>query len=189
MTYRHDLWEIAAGNHGIVTTRDAEDAGVPTVQMRQLASRGALERVAQGVYRHTGVPRDSKTELAAVLAAAGEDAFLEGDTVLALWDLALVNPVKIHVGTTRRTRKTLPRHAVVTMRPAVAEEDLTTFDGLRSVTVRQALVDASGRLIGERVMAAVDDALRRDLLDEQAAAEVRGAVAARRRKLAMAATQ
>jgi predicted transcriptional regulator of viral defense system len=178
MTYRRDLWEVAAGNHGIVTTRDAKDAGVPTDQVRKLAGRGALERIAQGVYRHTGVPRDSKTDLAAALAAAGEGSFLEGDTVLSLWDLAMVNPVKIYVGTTRRSRKIPPVHTVVTMRPGVAERDLTIYDGLRSITVRQALVDAADRLLGERVIAAIDDALRQDLLDELEAAEVRGAVAA-----------
>jgi hypothetical protein len=183
MTYRHDLWEIAAGNHGIVTTREAFDAGVPAVQLRQLAARGALERLGHGVYRHTGVPRGTRTELAAALAAAGDGAFLEGDTVLALWDLALVNPARIYVGTTRRTRRALPRHVLVTSRPAAVWKDLTTYDGLRSVTVRWALLDATGRLIGDRVLDAVDHAIRQDLLDVQEAAEVRGAVADRRRQL------
>ena len=50
MTYRHDLWEIAAEYHGIVTTRQAEDAGVPAVEVRKLAARGALERLGYGVY-------------------------------------------------------------------------------------------------------------------------------------------
>src|SRR5690242_18558177 len=117
MTYRHDLWEIAAEYHGIVTTRQAEDAGVPAVEVRKLAARGALERLGYGVYRHTGVPTDQWTELAAAAAIAGEDAFLEGDTVLAMFGLALVNPPKIYVGTPRRRRSQPPRNTVVTLRP------------------------------------------------------------------------
>jgi hypothetical protein len=88
MTYRQDLWEIAADHHGIVTTRQAEDMGVPSVEMRKLTARGALARMGHGVYRHTGVPTDDWTELTATLASVGEDAFLEGDTVLAMFNLA-----------------------------------------------------------------------------------------------------
>lgn len=186
MTYRQDLWEIAANNHGIVTTRQADDAGVPAVEVRKLAARGGLERVGHGAYRHTGVPTDEWTELAAALASIGDDAFIEGDTVLAMFDLALVNPPKIHVGTPRRRRSDPPPHTVVTVRPHVSEDDLTTYQGLRCVTVRRALLDGIPHLIGERVIDAVEDAKRRDLIDELEATEIIGAVAGRSRLLARA---
>lgn len=186
MTYRHDLWEIAAERHGIVTTGRAEDAGVPAVEVRKLAARGALERLGYGVYRHTGVPVDQWTELAAALAVAGEDAFLEGDTVLAMFGLALVNPPKIHVGTLRRRRAQPPRNTVVTSRPHMPEGDLTTYQGLRAVTVRRALLDGIDHLLGERVLEAVDEAQRRDLIDDLEATEIAGAVAGRDRMLARA---
>ncbi|MGH3951157.1 MAG: type IV toxin-antitoxin system AbiEi family antitoxin domain-containing protein [Pseudonocardiaceae bacterium] len=186
MTYRQDLWEVAAENHGIVTTRQADDAGVPAVEVRKLASRGALERVGHGVYRHTGVPTDEWTELAGALACVGEDAFLEGDTVLAMFGLALVNPPKIHVGTPRRHRSKPPQHTVVTVRPRMPEGDLTTYEGLRCVTVRRALLDGIPHLLGERVLDAVAEAKRRDLIDDLEATEIIGAVAGRDRLLAQA---
>ena len=186
MTYRHDLWEIAAEHHGIMTTRQADDAGVPAVEVRKLAARDALERVGHGVYRHTGVPIDEWTELAATLASVGEDAFLEGDTVLAMFDLALVNPPKIHVGTPRRRRSQPPRNTVVTVRPDMPQSDLASYEGLRSVTVRRALLDGIPHLLGERVLSAVAEAQRRDLVDELEATEIIGAVAGRDRLLAHA---
>lgn len=186
MTYRQDLWGLAAEHHGIVTTRQAEDADVPAVEVRKLAARGALARVGHGVYRHTGVPVDEWTELAATLAVVGEDAFLEGDTVLAMFGLALVNPAKIHVGTKRRRRGTPPRHTAVTLRPDVPPTDLTTYHGMPSVTVRRALLDGIAHLIGERVMKAVADAQRRDLITDIEATEIIGAVAGRDRLLALA---
>ena len=186
MTYRQDLWEIAAENHGIVTTRQAEDAGVPGVEVRKLTARGALTRMGHGVYRHIGVPADEWTELAATLACVGEDAFLEGDTVLAMFNLALVNPPKIFVGTPHRRRTAPPRHTIVAVRPRVTEDDLTTYEGLRCVTVRRALIDGIPHLLGERVLEAVADAQRRGLIDKLEADEIVGALAGRNRLLAQA---
>jgi predicted transcriptional regulator of viral defense system len=154
--------------------------------VRRLASRGALERVGHGVYRHTGVPVGERTELAAALACVGEDAFLEGDTVLAMFGLALVNPPKIHVGTPRRHRSKPPEHTVVTVRAHMAEGDLTTYEDLRCVTVRRALLDGIPHLLGERVLDAVAEAKRRDLIDELEATEIIGAVAGRDRLPAQA---
>ncbi|MCD9154197.1 type IV toxin-antitoxin system AbiEi family antitoxin domain-containing protein [Aeromicrobium duanguangcaii] len=186
MTYRRDLWEVAAEHHGIVTTRQADDAGVPAVEVRKLAARGALERVGYGVYRHVGVPTDTRTELAAKLAEAGEDAFLEGDTVLAMFDLALVNPAQIYIGTPRRRRGKAPRHTVITYRPNMRDDDLAVYDGMRCVTVRRALLDAVPHLIGERALDAVADAQRRELIDEVEATEIIGAIAGRNRQLVLA---
>jgi predicted transcriptional regulator of viral defense system len=186
MTYRQDLWAIAAEHHGIVTTRQAEDVGVPSVEMRKLTARGALTRVGHGVYRHTGVPADQWTELTATLANIGEDAFLEGDTVLAMFNLALVNPPRIFVGTPRRRRTAPPPHTVVTFRPRVAEDDLTTCEGLRCVTVRRALIDGIPHLLGERAQEAVAEAQRRGLINDLEATEIFGAIAGRNRLLACA---
>jgi predicted transcriptional regulator of viral defense system len=186
MTYRQDLWEIAAEHHGIVTTQQAEYAGVPGVEVRKLTARGALTRMGRGVYRHTEVPTDEWTELTATLACVGEHAFLEGDTVLAMFSLALVNPPKIFVGTPHRRRATTPPHTVVTVRPHVTEGDLTTCEGLRCVTVRRALLEGVPHLLGERVLQAVAEAQHRELIDEREAAEIVGAVAGRNRLLTQA---
>lgn len=177
MTYRNDLWQIAADRHGIVTAEQAEDWGVPAVELRKLTTRGALTRVGRGVYRHNGVPAGARTQLAATLASVGADAFLEGDTVLAMFDLALVNPPKIHVGTPRRYRGAVPAHTVVTERPHMAPEDLTEYEGLRAVTVRRALLDAVPVILSERMQKAVGDAHRRDLITELEATEIIGAIA------------
>jgi predicted transcriptional regulator of viral defense system len=187
MTYRRDLWEVAAEHHGVLTVRQAEDAGVPAVEVRKLAARGALTRVGHGVYRHVGVPIDRWTELAAAVAGVGEDAFLDGDTVLAAFELALVNPPEIRVGSPCRRRGTPPRHVEVTVRPDLPAGDLTTYAGLRSVTVRRALLDAVPHILGERVLDAVAEARRRDLIDELEATQIVDAVAARRRLMAGAA--
>src|SRR5699024_1178442 len=51
------LIERAAERHGYVITRDARDLGIDPTQLRILAARGRLERVARGVYRVPILPR------------------------------------------------------------------------------------------------------------------------------------
>ncbi|MFE6647389.1 type IV toxin-antitoxin system AbiEi family antitoxin domain-containing protein [Nocardioides sp. NPDC057772] len=50
------LGKIAERRWGLVTTAQADDAGVSRKQLSRMASSGALERVAQGVYRVAGAP-------------------------------------------------------------------------------------------------------------------------------------
>lgn len=132
---------------------------------------------SMGVYRHNGVPHDAWTDLAGTLASVGPGAFLEGYTVLAMFDLALVNPPKIYVGTPRRHRGAVSAHTVVTTRPHMAPEDLTEYEGLRSVTVRRALLDGVQIILSDRMQDAVVDAQRRDLITDLEAKEIIGAVA------------
>ncbi|MBO0883517.1 MAG: hypothetical protein J2P17_24920 [Mycobacterium sp.] len=61
---------------------------------------------------------------------------------------------------------------------------MTTYEGLRCVTVRRALLDGIPHLLGERVLQAVGEAQHRELIDEQEAAEIVGAIAGRNRLLA-----
>ena len=143
MTYRDDLWDVAAGNHGVITTTEAEEAGVPAVEVRKLAQRGVLRRLAHGVYLHRQVPRDRFTDAAEAVATGGEDAFLDWDAVLSLYDLALVDPSVVRVGVTRRYRGSPRAHVRVTRRrPPPGDEDLTFHGGVRGLTINQALREA-----------------------------------------------
>lgn len=42
---------------GVVTVAEADDAGVPAVEVRKFAARGALHSYGQGVYTHRRVRR------------------------------------------------------------------------------------------------------------------------------------
>ena len=170
MGYRQDLWEIAAFRNGVVTVAEAKDAGVPAVEMRKLAARGALRACGQGVYTHRDVPTTSFTEPTIAVALAGDGAFLHRESVLDLLGLGQFNPPKVRVGTRRRVRRTLPEWMELENRPDVPDEDLTHYEGIPATTVRRALADMRDRMPPERWRAVVDEALRRDLIGEQDAA-------------------
>lgn len=172
MGYRHDLWEIAAEQHGVVTVSDAEDAGVPAVEVRKLAHRGALRAYGKGVYIHRDVPTTALTQPAAATAMAGDGAFLEREAVLDLVGLGQFNPHRIRVATRRRVRRTLPEWIDLEMRRDIPDGDLTHYEGIAATTVRRALSDIHGRIPPERWRALVDQASRRDLIDDLDAADL-----------------
>ncbi|GAA3125026.1 putative transcriptional regulator of viral defense system [Kribbella aluminosa] len=69
------LGSIAERRWGLVTTAQAEDAGVSRKQLSRMASAGAIERVAQGVYRMAGAPpQDHEAIYATWLALGGAAA-------------------------------------------------------------------------------------------------------------------
>ena len=91
------LLEVAAQQHGLFTVAQAAGVDVAGDQVRRMAATGVLERRAQGVYRISTVPFDEQTELMeAVLWAKGR-GLIARESGLLLWDLADVNPRKIHI--------------------------------------------------------------------------------------------
>ena len=100
--------EIALDHYGYVTTREAAEAGVPAVELPKLAARGGLENVAYGLYRVPDIPPTDYDQFAEALLRAGEGAYLHGESVLALFGLADVNPRQIKVAVRRRARPKLP---------------------------------------------------------------------------------
>ena len=171
MSYRQDLWEIAASRNGVVTIAEAEDAGVPAVEVRKLAARDALRRCGQGVYTHRDVPATALSQPTVAVALAGEGAFLQREAVLDLFRLGHFNPPKVRVGTRRRVRRALPEWMELESRPDVPNEDLTHYKGISATTVRRALKDMQHRMPPDRWESLLDEALRKDLIDEQDGAE------------------
>lgn len=167
MGYRHDLWEIAASRNGVVSVAEAEDIGVPAVEVRKLAARGALRSYGQGVYTHCDVPTTPFTESTVAVALAGAGAFLDRESVLDLLGLGQFNPPRVRVGTRRRVRRTLPEWMELENRPDVSDADLTVHEGVPGTTVRRALEDMKHRMPPDRWEALVGEASRRGLVDDE----------------------
>ncbi|MBM9461880.1 type IV toxin-antitoxin system AbiEi family antitoxin domain-containing protein [Aeromicrobium sp. YIM 150415] len=170
MSYRRDLWEIAASRNGVVTVAEAEDAGVPAVEVRKLAARGALQAYQQGVYTHRDVPTTPFTEPTIAAALAGEGAFLHRESVLDLLGLGQFNPPKVRVGTRRRVRRTLPKWVDLENRSDVPDEEIVRYEGVPATTVQRALEDMRHRMPTDRWESLVVEALRRDLIGGQGVA-------------------
>ncbi len=171
-TYRRRAWELAIGQYGYVRSADAHQLGIPVVELGKLAARGQIRHVAYGLYRFDDLPPTRYDQFFEAVARVGSDAHLTGDAVLALHNLALVNPRRIRVGTARRVRTQLPEWIQV-VNETVDTSDLTTYELIPSTTVAHAMAACSDTVMSERLLTAVDDARRQGLLTAIEEADLR----------------
>jgi predicted transcriptional regulator of viral defense system len=170
-TARRRLYERSLDRYGYVTTRDCETVGVAPVELRKIKQRGGVEHVAYGLYRFEDVPRTGKEELIEAVLRVGEDAFLTHDSVLALHDLAFVNPRRVRVGTPHRARPKLPQ-SIEVIRQELHAEELTEYEGIPSTTVARALMDCRSTVMKDRLIDATHDALKRGLVRKRDAKRI-----------------
>lgn len=152
-TYRQRLYRAALDNHGLVTTRLAEEIGVPRVELRKLAQRSAIERIGHGVYRSPYFPATKTSSAIEALTLVGEGAFLYGQSVADYLELGDVNPRTVQVGYAGRIRKAIPKHISVTR---------ATKDDLDSVTIYEDVPCMSV----ERTLSLLAESLRRSTLED-----------------------
>lgn len=154
--------EIALDHYGYVATNEAVEAGVPAVELPKLAARGGLENVAYGLYRVPDVPSTRYDQFAEALLRVGEGAYLHGESVLALFGLADVNPRRIKVAVPRRARPKLP--AFVELKQVKDRARKTFYEGLAAQPVADALLECRGRIPTERLLDATKQARAEGLL-------------------------
>lgn len=165
-TYREQAWEIAVGRHGYVTTREAVQRGIPGIELVKMAARGKVRHIAHGVYRFDELPATDLAPYYEAVLRVGDDSFLFGDAVLALHNLANVNPKKIRVATKKRVRRNLPEW--IRLESAnVMPREVEVFESIRTTTVTRALLDARPYVMQERLLEAASDAYDRGLIAQR----------------------
>lgn len=102
-----DLIYEAVDDFGLITSAEAADLGMSRAEMVQQEKLGKLVRVARGVYRMPIWPSQPQAPYAIAVKAAGEDAFLYGESVVALLGLAPTDPAKIRLASPKRCRRDL----------------------------------------------------------------------------------
>ena len=169
--YREIVREIALDQYGYVTTKQAAEAGVPAIELPKLAARGGLENVAYGLYRLPDAPATPFAQFAEALLRAGEGSYLHGDSVLALFGLADVNPRRIRVAVQKRTRPKLPPFIELTL---VKDDVVTTrYEGLDSQRVADAILECRGRIERSRLLEAAEEARKEGLMTTREWQQVR----------------
>lgn len=171
MTGYQKIYETAADNFGYVTSREAKALGVSDKALNALVRRGKLERRGHGVYRIVPFIPSPVDRYAEALALVGEGAVACGESVLAINGLALVEPAAVSVRPARRCRRTLPGWVRLVPGPSAGRPAF--YEGIPCQPVADAIREVRGRVLPERLAAAVRDAFERGLVSRREAAALR----------------
>lgn len=143
---------------GLITSAEARELGISNVELVQQARRGKLVRVARGVYRMPVWPYQEAAPYAIAVRAAGEGAYLYGESVVALLGLAPTDPTRIWVASPDRVRRSLGDGVTVLgMQP---DESTVLYEGIPCQSVSDAIRVAVPSIGAERARDAAEAALR-----------------------------
>lgn len=137
------LGAIASERWGMVTTAQADEVGVSRKTLSGLTASGALERLAQGVYRMAGAPA-AMLEIDTIrvhwLALGGTASVIAaGRSAAALHEIGDWLPgASEFVAATRRTTRI---DGVRIRVRSLAAEDIVFVDGMPSMTVERTIAD------------------------------------------------
>lgn len=166
------LRDLAAEHEGLFTAKEAEGVGIARVLVVQLAHRGRVDRVAQGLYRFPTWPTTSLQQYhEAVLWPRAhrelEYALVSHDSALELYNLTQLNPAVIHVTLPPKTRISRQQPTWLRLHFAdVAESDRTWERGVPTVSVLRAIEDIGPVHGADVVHRAVSEARARRMLRE-----------------------
>lgn len=173
------LYEIAAGQHGLFTTQQAEKAGYsPQLLVHHLHS-GKATRVRRGIYRLVHFPASEHDDLVTAWLWSEQRAVVSHQTALALHGLSDVLPAQIHLtvpSAWRRRRLRIPVGVLLHYADLPAE-DRDWFEAVPVTRPRRTLSDcANDALSPELLRRASQQALRRGLVARGELGEVEKAL-------------
>ncbi len=145
-----ELAELAADQYGLFTVQDARTVGYAANSVAQMARRGRLERVSQGVYRIAFLPAGALgSYMEAALWPVGAKGVLSHQTALDLWDVSDINPSKVHITVPRahRTQRHVPAGYVI-HREDLPEREIAAIEGIPVVTLARAIEQCATAHIG-----------------------------------------
>lgn len=161
------IYEIGVENFGIVTANDAKAFCNPSVELPRWVRSGRLENIGRGVYRLTHYVPSEYDRYAEAVALVGRDSMIFGVSVLAMHNLALVNPPKIVVASCSRKRRRLPAWIEVVRVGGNVKQD--NYNGIRIQNVADAIRTCGRFLMRDRIVDAITEAKRKGLIDHHEA--------------------
>ncbi|MBE3132075.1 MAG: hypothetical protein IMZ55_01270 [Acidobacteria bacterium] len=174
MTRQHAaerLYQVAEGQGGFFTARQARGAGYADNTHPYHVRHGNWVREHRGIYRLARFPLGSRPDLMLwQLWSHNRRGQPQGvyshETALALHDLSDVMPAKLHMTVPPGFQRMAAIPRVLRLhRGRLGQRDIETINGVRVTTPLRTLIDVivDGRIGTELQIQAVDDAIRRGL--------------------------
>jgi predicted transcriptional regulator of viral defense system len=161
------LYEIADGQAGYFTTRQAVSAGIGRSLLSHHAREGGpLIRVRRGLYRLRRFPASPREDIVAEWLASGQpiDAVVSHESAAELHDLTDIIPDKLHMtASLRHTGRRAPRGVKLHFTTdGVPHSERTERDGVPTTTADRTIIDLFAvRGLNEQTELAIAQALDR----------------------------
>jgi predicted transcriptional regulator of viral defense system len=173
------LFETAAGQEGLFTTRQAAEAGYSPQLLVHYVHIGRAVRVRRGIYRLVHFPAGEHEELVAAWLWSELAGVVSHQTALALHGLSDALPAHVHLTLPkawRRRRFRVPAD-VVLHHADVPPEDRAWFGAVPTTNPRRSLNDCAREgLSPELLRQAAQQALRRGLVTKAELGDVEAAL-------------
>jgi predicted transcriptional regulator of viral defense system len=152
-----DIYD-SADDFGLITSAEARKLGVSNAELVQQARRGKLQRVGRGVYRMPVWPYQEAAPYAIAVKSAGPNAYLYGESVVALLGLVPTDPAHTWIASPGRVRRRLGEGVhVVEHRP---DAQTTHYEGVPSQLAIDAIRAAADTMGCARALQATEEAVR-----------------------------
>ena len=164
MSYYNIIYEFAADNYGLITSAQAKELKIPSIELVKLSHRGRLQRIWQGVYRISHYIPTALDKYADAVTIVGDGAFVYGESVLAMYGLALLNPSTLFVATSKRVRKTLPKY--ISTISVNKMSNIVYHEGIPSQDIVSAFMVCKTQIMSERLGKAIEEAEEQSLITQ-----------------------
>jgi predicted transcriptional regulator of viral defense system len=169
------LYEVAAAQRGLFTTRQAGRAGYSAQLLNHHAKAGRVRRLRRGVFRLVHFPPSDEEPLVEIWLWADRKAVFSHETALSLHELSDVLPHRLHVtlpASWSRRRLRVPE-GVVLHHGAVTRRDLAWVGVLPVTTPERTIADCiDAHVSPELVAQAIAQARARGLVSPDRLAEL-----------------
>jgi hypothetical protein len=172
---------IAARQEGLITLRQARQAGMPSRRVRSRLERREWVAVLPDVYALAGSQPSFRQRLRAASLWAGEGAALSHEAAAHLWRLDGFKAPPVSVATPRNLRAPRGAGLVVHCHWQLLREDVRRAQGLEVTSVPRTLIDLAAILSPARLERTVDDALVQRLTTAEVTLERLGSMQQRGR--------
>ena len=163
MEWKHwaRVTELAAAQHGLITTKQVLSAGAGARTLKRDVARGLLDPVRRGVYAVAGAPRSPWQQLMAACLAGGPEVVASHRSAAGLHGFPGVLPGAVEL-TVPEGRP--PRLAGVLCHSSALEAgDVVAAAGFRATSPARTIVDMAGRTSPYLLSKFVDHCLQRRL--------------------------
>ncbi len=162
---------FGADHHGVVDRTELNRIRISRAQLQRWVSEGRLERAAPRVWRIAGSPETWRQRLSTGTLSLGHPAGASHSAAAQLheFDRTPADTVEFLVPAAKRNPRLKARvHSSKLIRPY----DFVTIDGIRTTSATRTILDlANAKVHPDRVRAAIDSAVRRQLSSPEVIAE------------------